>query len=336
MRAKQRGDTAAVLATRNEVLLDKELCFETDTGLYKLGNGVSAYNALPYYQLTPVFAGPLTLDAIANPSPSPAGKMRLYAHSVAGRMFAKTIGPSGLDNPLQSGLYANSVMLVAPGATTLFSVTGGSITTVGTVSHPAMAVGVDLRSSTRRGVVTSAATANAASEVRTLVANGYRGEVFGAAAAGGFFMTTRFGVETVVANQRVAVGLFSTVSAIPTTQIPSALTNCIFAGWDSTDTNLQIMHNDATGNCTKINLGASFPANLPAAMYELALFCPPNGDAVGYRVVRLDTGATAEGTITTDLMPKQTLLYWHAYANNGGTAAAVVLGISRAYIETDY
>lgn len=337
MRAQMRGDTAAVLAVRNEVLLDKELCFETDTGLYKIGNGSTAWNALPYYQLTPVFSGPVTLDAVDNPSPPVAGKMQFYAHSVAGRMVAKTIGPSGLDNPLQPGLYANRTILLTPGAAAAFSVLGAAAPTiVGTLAHPAMVAGTDLRSAIGRGLITSAATANAASEARIAINTCYRGEVFGAVVSGGFFMTTRFGIETVVANQRVAVGLLGSTAAIATTQVPSALTNCLIAGWDSADTSLQIMHNDSAGNCTKIALGANFPVNTPAAMYEVAFFCAPNGDAVGYRVVRLDTGVVASGTITTDLPAKATLLAWHAYANNGGTAASVLLGISRAYIETDY
>jgi Major tropism determinant N-terminal domain len=337
MRAQLRGDTAAVLATRNEVLLEKELCFETDTGLYKIGNGVTAWNALPYYQLTPVFAGPVTLDAVANPSPPAAGRMHLYAHSVAGRMFVKIIEPSGLDNPLQSGLYANRTILLTPGAAAAFSVVGAAAPTiVGTLTHPVMVAGVDLRSATGRGLITSAATANAAAEARIAANTCYRGEIFATIASGGFFMTTRFGVETVVANQRVAVGLFNTTAALAATLVPSALVNCLIAGWDSADTSLQIMHNDAAGTCTKIALGANFPVNTPAAMYEVAFFCAPNGDAVGYRVVRLDTGVVASGSITTDLPAKATLLSWHAFANNGGTAASVLLGISRAYIDTDY
>ncbi len=96
------------------------------------------------------------------------------------------------------------------------------------------------------------------------------------------------------------------------------------------------MHNDAAGACTKINLGANFPANNPAAVYEAIFFNAPNGDACGYRVKRLDTEQTVAGVITTDLPAKSTTLTWHAYANNGGTAAAVVLNFMRMFLETDY
>lgn len=43
-----RADPAAVLATRNEVPLERELVAETDTRRMKLGDGITAYNDLPY------------------------------------------------------------------------------------------------------------------------------------------------------------------------------------------------------------------------------------------------------------------------------------------------
>ena len=40
--------TAAVLAAQNPVLLQGEPAYESDTGKEKIGNGVTAYNSLPY------------------------------------------------------------------------------------------------------------------------------------------------------------------------------------------------------------------------------------------------------------------------------------------------
>jgi len=47
-RIQIRGGTAAECALANEVLAEREPCYETDTGFIKLGDGVTAYNALPY------------------------------------------------------------------------------------------------------------------------------------------------------------------------------------------------------------------------------------------------------------------------------------------------
>lgn len=44
----QRRDTAANLASINEVLYSGELCVETDTLLFKIGDGQTPWNDLPY------------------------------------------------------------------------------------------------------------------------------------------------------------------------------------------------------------------------------------------------------------------------------------------------
>ena len=332
-----RGDTAANWTSINPVLAQRELAVETDTMKYKIGNGSSNWNALPYAQLTGDFNSSLNLTAINNPSAPAANTLAIYAHAVANRILPKFTGPSGLDNLIQSEIASNGIAAAFPGTTTALSYIGmGAMTVVGTMAHPPVTPGVNLRLGIRRANVTSAGTANSASELRNPLAMCYRGEVFGSANSGGFYMKTRFGIGTAVANQRLAVGLFNTTSAIATTQAPPGLTNAIFVGWDGADANLHIMHNDASGTCTKINLWGGFPANSTDALYELTLFSKPNGDDVGYRVVRSDTGNTVSGTITTDLPTKTTTLTYHAYMNNGGTASAVVLDFMRFYLETDY
>ena len=47
-RIQLRRDTAANWASVNPILADGEIGLEQDTGQFKLGNGVSAYTALPY------------------------------------------------------------------------------------------------------------------------------------------------------------------------------------------------------------------------------------------------------------------------------------------------
>ena len=332
-----RRDTAANWASVNPILANGEMGVVLDDFSYKIGDGTTAWNALPNRELTGIFTAAMLLEAVANPSVPAAGQMRFYAHNIAGRMFPKWLGPSGLDNPVQAALWANSMVLVVPSTGSSFNILGAAApTAVGTVTTPAPVPGVNHRTGCRRALVTSGATANSASELRIASGLCYRGEDFSGVLQGGFFFATRFAVSSTTLNQRCAVGLMNTTAAILTSQVPSALTNCIFAGWDSADANLQIMHNDGTGACTKIDLGANFPANNPAAHYELVLFCAPNGETVGYRVTRLDTGAVATGTISTDLPTKNTMLTWHSYANNGGTAAAVVLEFMRAYLENDY
>jgi hypothetical protein len=258
--------------------------------------------------------------------------MVLYAKKIGGRMIPKWKGPSGLDTSVQPALFQNNIMMLVPQTTTTITLWGTTNTSVGTVSHPVLA-STNLRTSMRRWIWTSAATANAASEGRTAAGLVWRGD---AAGLGGWYYACRWAISSSTANQQVAVGLWAATGATATTQVPSALVNCIFVGWDSADDNLQVMHNDAAGACTKIDLGASFPANNTNAVYEFMMFAPPNGASVYYRVVRLDTGDVAEGEIATNLPASTTFLTRHEYMNNGGTAAAVVLELCRIYIETDH
>lgn len=48
-RWKMRGGSAAALTAANEVLLERELCWETDTGRMKVGDGVTAWASLEYF-----------------------------------------------------------------------------------------------------------------------------------------------------------------------------------------------------------------------------------------------------------------------------------------------
>ena len=330
-----RGGTAAAATAANVVLAEREIAVETDTKKYKIGDGVTAWNALPYGGLSLASTVETDLDMAAlggEPSTPAAGRMKIYARSIAGRIMPKIVGPSGLDVVLQPFMGGNSVRQLLPGTGTAFTVLNWvTPTAVGTVSTPAIAAG-GFRVGCRRSLVTSASTANAASELRQAAMDCLRGDVAG---AGGFHLVTTFAMETVVALQRVAVGLIGVTTALATTQSPSALTNCIIVGWDSTDTQVQIMHNDAAGTCTKVALGTSFPITDSAAVYQLDLFAPPNAASVGWRVKRLDSGAIATGTITTDLPLSSQLLAWHLHANNGGTALPVVPSHLRTYLETD-
>lgn len=332
-RMQQRRGTAAAWTSANPVLLEGEIGLETDTMNYKIGDGITAWNTLSYKGLQPTMEG-ITYDAVpTDPSTPAAGHMQSYAFSSAGRLLPKIKGPSGLDTFMQTALFGNGIHFILPGSGTALTALGGpSMASVGTISHPVLTTS-NLVTQTCRFVCTSAATANSVADLRTSLHRIWRGNSSG---LGGFYHRTRFSVETAVTNQRLYVGLLNTTAALSTTQAPSALTNAIGMGYDSGDPNMYIIHNDGTGTATKIDLGSNFPTNDNSVMFDFNLFCPPNETFVNYSVKNLKTGHVVEGTITTDLPAESTFLCWRGYMNNGGTAAAVVLGISRMYIETDY
>jgi hypothetical protein len=132
------------------------------------------------------------------------------------------------------------------------------------------------------------------------------------------------------------VGLHSATTVIGNVN-PSTLTQMVGVGTDNGQTTLRIMTNDGTAAASTIDLGANFPANtLSTDLYELILFCAPNGSTIGYRIERLNTGHVAEGTLSTDLPTNTTLLSPQVWRNNGATAAAIGIDVVGQYAETDY
>lgn len=324
--------TAAEWLFHDPTLLEGELGLETDTGLYKIGDGSSLWSALPYSELSGAFNS-ILFNATSDPSAPDVGTGLIYCKSVAGRIVPKFIGPAGLDTIIQNALFGNGVRIAAPGVTTAMSYVGmGAFTVVGTMSHPALAAN-NLRESTSRAIVTSAATAGSASEIRFASTQCWRGN---GAGLGGFFATFRFSISSSVATQRCAVGLWASTGATTVTIEPSTIVSGVWVGNDAADANLQLMWNDGSGIASKLNLGADFVKNQPNGIYELILFCKPNDTKISYRVKRLDAAGEVSGELSTDIPTSTTFLAPHFYVNNGGTAAAVILDCYRYYLETDY
>ena len=86
----------------------------------------------------------------------------------------------------------------------------------------------------------------------------------------------------------------------------NVLTNIIGVGSENGDANLQVFHNDATGTATKVDLGVDFPANRTAGaasttVYSIQIYNEPMSADVKYEVINKETGAIAQGTISTNL-----------------------------------
>lgn len=184
-------------------------------------------------------------------------------------------------------------------------------------------------------LVTTAA-ANAIASFRAPAALWWRGN---AAGLGGFNLNVRWGPATGGTNtsQRAFVG-FNALTTAPTDVQPSSILNIIGMGWDAADANVQIMHNDAAGVATKIDLGAGFP--VPAvdrgAIYGLQLLALPNSASVFYKVVSLLTGAVAFGSISTDLPANNIFLAPRGWVSVGGVSAVVGIVLSKLEIGSNY
>ena len=86
----------------------------------------------------------------------------------------------------------------------------------------------------------------------------------------------------------------------------NTLTNIVGVGSENGDANLQVFHNDATGTATKVDLGVGFPSNrtvgaISTTVYSIQLYNDCMSTDVKYEVKNNETGAVANGTISTNL-----------------------------------
>jgi hypothetical protein len=277
----------------------------------------------------------LTLPT-ATPAAPAAGTLDIYASNIGGRMMLSQMGPSGLDTSLQPNFGGNKIALWMPpgNATTVPGVFGmAALTALGTATARTVAVTNLLTRMTRLGFV-SAATAGSLTGGREAAAKFTTGAGGG---LGGFYYRTRFGVSDAasVAGARMFGGLQAATGA-PTNVEPNTLVNAVGICQLSTGTN---MHFYCAGGSatTAVDLGASFPCvNGSVDAYELCLFSSSASGNISYRVLRLNTGDVATGTITGGLPTSSTLLCHQIWRTNNATALAVGIDICGIYMETDY
>ena len=221
---------------------------------------------------------------------------------------------SGSGNDIWRGRRVSYVIPIV-GTTTLTGV-GESWGGVGTPAAGTLA-STSLLSSTVRNTYATTAGANTQAGL-----NGNFGPWLGnAAELGGFRVEVSFGVVTTQTTMRIAAGIaYNGGAAIACTADPSAATDCVFMGCDAGDTNMQIMHNDNAGTCTKVDLGSSFPKTNDV-VYLAVFSAEPNGSSIDYEVTRLDSAASTSGTITTNLPSSTQFMIPNIRFGNGGTAA---------------
>jgi hypothetical protein len=133
----------------------------------------------------------------------------------------------------------------------------------------------------------------------------------------GFFHTGRVRFSAMGATGAVFAGMTASTAAITT--LPSAQTNVLLIGAETTQTTLRIFCRDGSAG-TPIDLGANFPAL--SASYEYCFYAPPGSSFVRYMVRRLDTRFVAEGSLTANLPVNTQALAHRVAVMVGATAAA--------------
>jgi hypothetical protein len=242
-----------------------------------------------------------------------------------------TVFDASNDYPVQSHLGDSSVVSVWPATGSTPTVLGTSLSTTGTVSHPAIA-STNMLTSARRFRVASAASAGSAASIRGSSTLVWRGN---AAGLGGFHMMCHWGLSTALSGQRCFVGLMNQTTAPGAAADISPLLDMVGFGRDTADANLQFMYNDNSGSATKVDLGASF-ARSSSDLLETFIYCPPNGSIIYYVAENRTSGASASGSVNTNLPTATTFLTFHLWTENNATASAAQLDCLNLYLETPY
>lgn len=329
-RIQFRRDTAANWTSANPTLAEGELGLETDTGAYKVGDGSTAWTSLSYWAL-PATVDTLLMNNQSDPSTPGANTMDFYARKVSGRMMPKWKGPSGLDSPVQPAIFQNSMFLVQPNTTTSVSAVGGSVTSVGTLSHVTP-------SSSTFGHATnfvSGATGGSTAGTGDALARCTLGS--GAAACGGFFISMRLffpdaNYGTTSTGARFFVGLTDRTLAQSVGSDNDSGNRMGFAlSTNLSETNWMISARDGTTE-NRVSTGMAFTVN---NLYDFYLFAPPGGTSIGWRIDNLSAATTAEGTQTSNI-PGSAVYMRAGFQIATLTTVARNVRMKKIYVETDY
>lgn len=329
-----RGDTSANWTSANPVLAERELAIETDTDLYKIGDGVTSWNSLPYKALRQIDeATVISMSNQSIPSPPTGNTLNFFAKSLSGRMALRVQGPSGLVTPLQPSFFQNNIIMINTNTATTVTSIGDAVTSVGTISHPTVT-----ESYGRMANFACAATAAATCGTGNANLNFTRGSVSG---SNGFFFNARLAFSDASYNEsgastgsRVFVGLTDqTMATSVGSNNPSGNRigfSRLHVNASTLDTNWQITSRDGTTEF-RVDTGCQFGAQ---KVYDFYLFCPPQGTEITWRIDNITDDTSFEGTVSTNL-PLNTQFMRAGFQLQTVNAVARNIRMQRVYIESD-
>lgn len=152
---------------------------------------------------------------------------------------------------------------------------------------------------------------------------------------GGFFLAILGLSLDVNSGSALMWGLLGGTSNGPLTTIePSTMLNAFAMASDTTDTNLQLMHNDGAGACTKVDLGVA-KSGIGSRVYDLFFYAAPNASSISYLLRRRDTSASdISGSISSNIPPTTTFMGAILHTHYpGGNVAAVTCDCRGVYGE---
>ena len=283
--------------------------------------------------------GQMRLPAIATPSVPAAGGVKVFGKDMGNAPWPHFLAPDGVVPwPVQPYIGDGRFYAWLPivGGTTASLIGWPAQSVNGTSTTAAIGTGNRRTNAQRMEFLVTAASTGACAHFRIAQAGfgvngsaawegGFRGLMHGAPATG-----------CSNASHRFFMGLGDSLAMSDVD--PSSQTQVVGIGYDSADANLQFMHNDASGTCTKIDLGASFakPTTDRSVWYRLRLYAPPGTTRLlCYEVTNLETGAVAVGAVTTNLPPASSYVTPKSYGSVGGVSSVVGITIGNIVFLTE-
>jgi len=142
------------------------------------------------------------------------------------------------------------------------------------------------------------------------------------------------GALATIPTHRFAMGI---ITNAPTTDVnPSTFLNCIILACDSTDTTVQIMHNDTSGTCTKIDTGWLKPTTAKQYRFYLELKSDPISQSVTYKAKRWSASFaedTFSGSLTTNI-PTKSIFGFFCLASAGGTSSTAQVNLGHTILKS--
>ena len=272
----------------------------------------------------------IVLNGVTNePSAPAAGKMVHYDKSIAGRVVPKVKASNGLDYPLQPAFWQANITMWTPTAATAGFWLGTVGAGAGTYAT-ALPGTASLYATTKRARYSNVVTTlNQVLGQRNTEALYQIGTNPG---QGGFFMMARVGADTWTNGGRFFVGLHSGTTVISAD--PSALNNTVGFCVDAADNGLISFLTRGTA-ATKAATGYTI---VTGKGYDLYMFCAPNANTIGWRIVDINAGTEVSGIASANLPANAVTLTVGALASNAAltTVNAIQLSINRIYMETEY
>lgn len=202
---------------------------------------------------------------------------------------------------------------------------------VGTASAPTLGLANFNDSQVKVRHTSSAASNQSAGRVRNGAATSIL-TLGDAAGRGGFTLVMRFALATLPAATR---GFFGCTIINPLTGAePSAATDILGIGWDTSDTTFQVIHNDAAGAATKVD---TLVTPVVDVVYEVEIDAGSNSTAVVVRLYQVDADVRellATVDVATNLPTNTTFLSPSSSINTGAGTAACAMDLHYWLIDT--